>query len=257
MSLLSFAGVSAQLGARAVLREISFALEAGELVALIGPNGAGKTTLLRLAMGALAAEAGAVRLGKDDPLKLTANERAKRLAYLPQMRPLAWPLIVRDIVALGRFAYGGPLGTLNAKDKAAVDRALAASDLTAFADRRSDYLSGGELARVHLARALAAEAPLLLADEPVAALDPRHAHAAMAVLRAYCQKGGGALVTLHDISVAARYADRIILLAEGKMLADGPLDLVLTPDLLAKAYGVRAKIIAGPDGLSVDIAGPA
>ncbi|MBY0447206.1 MAG: ABC transporter ATP-binding protein, partial [Hyphomonadaceae bacterium] len=134
-------------------------------------------------------------------------------------------------------------------DAAPVARALAACRLEALAQRRTDQLSGGELARVHLARALAAEAPLLLADEPTAALDPRHALEAMAILRAFCDQGGGALVTLHDLSLAARFADRVIVLCEGRILADGPPVEAMASEVLAQAFGVRASLF--PDGVAI------
>jgi iron complex transport system ATP-binding protein len=228
-------------------------MQPGELVALIGPNGAGKTTLLRAGLGLLALDGGSVRLDGADPRTMAAPDRARRIAYLPQSRPLAWPLKVASVVALGRFAHGAPLQTLKGEDAAAVAEALAACRLEGLAHRGTDTLSGGELARVHVARALAARAPLLFADEPTAALDPLHAFETMTILQAFCARGGGALVTLHDLSLAARFADRIVLLHEGRVLAGGPPADVLTPALLAEAYGVRAAI----DGGHVRIEGPA
>jgi iron complex transport system ATP-binding protein len=257
MSELELDAVSARIGGRRVLDSVSLRVGAGELVAMIGPNGAGKTTLLRAALGAIAITNGAVRIGASDPARMTASERARKVAYLPQSRPLAWPLIVRDIVALGRFAHGGPLGAMTEADSDAVQRALAACTLDALAERRADTLSGGELARVHLARVLAADAPLVLADEPVAALDPLHAHNTMAVLKSFCARGGAALVTLHEISLAARYADRVALLVDGRIVGDGPPAEILTPQAMAASYGVRAETRTSPTGLSIEIVGPA
>lgn len=229
----------------------SFRLGAGELVALLGPNGAGKTSLLRASLGLEKRAGGDARLGGTDCARLSPIERARRVAYLPQRRPLAWPARVRDVVALGRFSHGAALGRLRGADLEAVDRALAACDLVHLATRRTDTLSGGELARVHCARAFAAEAPLLAADEPVAALDPRHQFRIMDLIRAFVETGGGALVVLHDIALAARYASRLIWMKDGRILAEGPPGDMLTPERLEAVYGVRARI----DGLSVEIEG--
>ena len=257
MAELVFEGVRAGFGAREALKGVSLGIRPGELVALLGPNGAGKTTLLRLGVGLLAPTAGAVRLGGEDPRLLPARERARRIAYLPQSRPLAWPLKVRDVVALGRFAHGGPLGRLGPLDAAAVARALTACDLEALADRAADTLSGGELSRVHMARALAAEAPVILADEPVAALDPRHAFDTLAALQRFCRNGGAALVTLHELSLAARFADRAALLCDGVLLAEGPPREALQPDTLRQAFGVETRLLETEAGPVVAIGSPA
>lgn len=253
MAELIWDAVSVRRGQRAVISHVSLALRPGELVALIGPNGAGKTTLLRAGLGALPLSGGGVRLGGADPRAIAPMQRARLLSYLPQTRPLAWLLKVKTIVALGRFAYGAPVGRLSGPDADAVARALAACRLESLAEREADTLSGGELARVHLARALAAESPLILADEPVAMLDPLHAFETLAILREFCARGGGALVTLHDLGLAARFADRVALLHRGGLLAQGAPAAVLTPALLAEAYGVRAHV----SGATVSVEGPA
>lgn len=243
---LSVSGLSVTLGRRPVVRAAGFVL-AGGFTALIGPNGAGKTSLLRACLGLLARDGGAVALSGADPAQLDPIARARRAAYLPQVRPLAWPLIVRDIVALGRFAYGAAPARLAPADAAAVARALAACDLEALADRRCDGLSGGETARVHIARALATEAPLLIADEPIAALDPRHALSVLAQLRAFADRGGTVLASLHDIDLAGLFADRILVMRSGEIVADGAPDCVLRADLLADVFAVEAfpEIING------------
>jgi len=229
-------------GTRTILDDVSLRLKPGELVALIGPNGAGKSTLLRVGLGLLDADSGDVHLDGAPIASLAAVARARRIAYLPQVRPLAWPLRVGAVVALGRFAYGAPLQAPKGADADAIRRAISTCRLEALIDRSTDTLSGGELARVHIARALAAETPLLLADEPAASLDPLHAFETMSILKAFSRNHGGALVTLHDLSLAARFADRVVLLDEGRLLADGPPGDVLTPALLARAFGVRASV---------------
>jgi iron complex transport system ATP-binding protein len=245
MAELVFSRVAVARGARRVLDGVSTRVGAGELVALIGPNGAGKTTLLRAALGQAPLTAGAISIDGADPATMPAQRRARLIAYLPQARPLAWPLSVAAVTALGRFAFGASLTRPAGADAEAIARALAACRLEPLAARATDSLSGGELARVHVARALAAEAPLLLADEPTAALDPRHAFETMAILKAHCAAGAGALVTLHDLGLAARFADRVLLLHEGRLLADAPPAEALAPALLAEAFGVQARTLDG------------
>lgn len=251
--------ITVTAGQAVLVSDVGFRLRPGELVAILGPNGAGKTTLLRTALGFIKAEAGRVTLGGDDVQSLSPIERARRVAYLPQARPLAWPNIVRDVVALGRYSHGANLGRLSPQDADAVDSAIVACDISHLSQRKTDTLSGGELARVHCARAFAARAPLLLADEPVAALDPRHQYRVMQLIRNYVDHDGGAeqglkrgaLIVLHDISLAARNADRLIWMKAGKIIADGPPSTTLSAERLAEVYGVRARI----DGTDVIIDG--
>ncbi|MEM8548059.1 MAG: ABC transporter ATP-binding protein, partial [Pseudomonadota bacterium] len=227
----------------------SFQLRAGELVALLGPNGAGKSTLLRAALGLTARNQGSATLSGDDTALLSAAARAQRASYLPQSRPLAWPSPVRDVVALGRFSHGAALGRLSDKDQHAVTSALEACDLVHLTERPTDTLSGGELARVHCARAFAAEAPLLIADEPVAALDPRHQLRIMQLIRTFVDQGRGALIVIHDIGLAARFADRLLWMHNGHIVADGPPATTLTAERLGAVYGIKADV----DGHTVRI----
>lgn len=230
------------LGGRAVVREASWRLRGGELVALLGANGAGKTTALRAVLGLTPRTGGAVRVGGDDPVRMSPSERARRIAYLPQLRPLAWPVRVRDVVALGRFAHGAALDRLGPADAQAVAHAVRACDLERFVERPCTTLSGGELARVHVARALAADAPFLLADEPTAALDPLHQYQVMQLLRAGAAAGRGVLVVMHDAALAAGTADRLLWMADGRIVADGPPEATLTPARLAEVYGVESVV---------------
>ena len=247
MSELALDRLCVTLDGRVVVREASLRLARGELVALLGANGAGKTTLLRGALGLAPRAGGAVSVGGQDPTGLAPAERARRIAYLPQARPVVWPLRVRDVVALGRFAHGAAPGRLGEADAAAVSRALADCHLDALADRPCTTVSGGELARTHVARAMAAEASFLLADEPTAALDPLHEHQVMRLIRSYADAGRGVLVVMHDAALAARTADRLIWMAGGRLVADGPPASTLTAERLAGVYGIRASVrrIAG------------
>ncbi|MCY4016412.1 MAG: ABC transporter ATP-binding protein [Gammaproteobacteria bacterium] len=229
-------------GGATLVDEASLELRPGEFAALLGPNGAGKTSLLRGVLGLAPTASGRVLL-RGRPLRsFSPMERARELAYLPQSRPLAWPSPVRDVVSLGRYAWGCAPARPGVEDVRAVDSALAACDLLALAQRPTDSLSGGELARVHCARAFATRAPLLLADEPVASLDPRHSLRIMELIRGHVGDGAGALVVLHEVALAARFADRLIWMRGGRIVADGPPAETLTAERIAEIYQVRAEV---------------
>lgn len=252
MTELIVQNISFKAGDAALVADVSFSLAKGEFVALLGPNGAGKTSLIRASLGLVVPTSGRALLDGKETTALAPNSRARQLAYLPQIRPLAWPNTVRDVVALGRFSHGAALGRLKEADTVAVDRAIAACDLGSLAHRSADTLSGGELARMHCARAFAAEAPLLIADEPTAALDPRHQFRILDLIADFVEQGGGALVVLHDIAMAARYASRLIWMKEGRILADGPPSETLTAERLEEIYGVRASV----EGERIHMDGP-
>jgi iron complex transport system ATP-binding protein len=235
--------LSVTLAAREVLRDVSFALPRQGLVALVGPNGAGKTTLLRALARLLPPSAmrGTVRLDAADVAALSIRERARRFAYLPQGHAVSWPLPVRDIVALGRTPHGaGDPARLSAADAAAVERAMQAAEVTALADRRVTELSGGERSRVALARVLAVEAPVVLADEPIASLDPRYQIDVMATLRRAADSGTLVVVVTHDLGLAARFADQMLVLDGGRLAAQGTPDAALTDTVLADIFRIRA-----------------
>lgn len=234
-----------------LVENASLTLQTGEFVALLGPNGAGKTSLIRAALGLDRHAIGTACIDEKPAQDLSPITRARKVSYLPQQRPLAWPARVCDVVALGRFSHGAAPRRLQATDAAAVERALTACDLSHLAWRSADTLSGGERARMHCARAFAAEAPLLVADEPTAALDPRHQFRVLDLIKAFVAKGGGALVVLHDIQLAARYASRLVWMKEGRVIADGPPSETLTEERLKTVYGVRARI----DGTKVEMDG--
>ncbi len=238
-----------------LVQEASLSITQGELVVLLGPNGAGKTSLLRLLLGLMPVDSGTATLDGVPVTDLSAAERALAVAYLPQLRPLAWPNRVRDIVALGRFAHGVMMGRPQAKDAALIEAALSACDLLGLADREANTLSGGELARVHCARAFVANTALLVADEPTAALDPRHQHQVLKLLRGYVAGGGGACVVLHDIALAARYADRLVWMQGGRIVAEGGVRESLTAERLRMVYGVQANVAADGDTVQVHVEG--
>lgn len=240
-ALLELIGASVSLGDRRVIDGVSLSVAPREIVALLGPNGAGKTTLLRAALGIVTLQSGEARLGGDTAATLTARQRALRAAYLPQRPQSIWPVSVEALVALGRYAHGGAPDRLGARDQAAVDAAIEACGLSALRKRRMDEISGGEKARAHLARTLAQQAPLLMLDEPTAGLDPAQSLAAAEIIRDQANHGA-ALLSTHDITLAADVAHRVILLRGGRIVADGAPDVALTPETLAAAYGASARI---------------
>jgi len=231
-------GIEARADGRAILRDVHLGVRTGEFVGLIGPNGAGKTTLLRILAGLAPPAAGRVLLDGRDIDQTERRALVRSIAYLAQDGAVHWPLRVEALVALGRLPHRGRMGGVSKADRTAVDRALATTDTAGLRRRIVGTLSGGERMRVLLARALATEAPLLLADEPVAALDPRHQLDCMALLRGLALAGTGVVAVLHDLTLAARFCNRLILLSDGGVRADGPPDVVLSDHHLRDAYGV-------------------
>lgn len=239
-AFLTAQALNVSLGRRAVLHDISLELASGHLVALVGPNGAGKTTLLR-ALAGLVPATGRIEVGGQALSSLSLRERAKRFAYLPQGHIVHWPLASRDIVALGRYPHGATdPARLSPRDIEAVTRAMQAADVVEFAERRATELSGGERSRVALARVLAVEAPVILADEPTSSLDPRHQLDVMTTLRAAADHGVLVIVVTHDLGLAARFADRVLVLSAGRLVSQGRPTDALSEQVLADVFRVTA-----------------
>jgi iron complex transport system ATP-binding protein len=241
-AFLTMWDADASLGGRTVLDGADVLVERGQLVAVVGPNGAGKSSLIRAFAGLLPLTGGVVRLQGDDVNRLSARDRAERVAYLPQEGRIAWNLPAIEVAALGAPFLSGP------EAMAAVRAALDEVEAGHLADRGVAEMSGGERARVLLARALAANAPALLADEPTAGLDPDAQLMVLERLRARAAAGQAVLVSLHDLTLAARFADRIVVLDAGRVVADAAPLAALTPEVMAETFGLAARWIDGPDG---------
>ncbi len=242
------------LGGRTILNGLDLELRPGNLTAIVGPNGAGKSTLLSRLAGLERAERGRVELDGRPILELPPRERARAIAFLEQSPEVAWPVEVRILVGLGRTPFIGARG-LSADDATAIDQALARTGMTDFGDRLVSTLSGGERARVLLARALAGDPRWLLADEPLTGLDIGHQLDALHLLRGLAAEGRGVVVTLHDLTQAARFADRLIVLWRGAVVADGPPAQALTSQVLARVYGVEASITGAGQDLRLEVQG--
>lgn len=235
-----------------ILTGIDLEVARGQVVGLIGPNGAGKTTLMRALLRLVALADGTIRLMGDDVTALPAHRLSRYGAYLPQAQNVHWPLSVERLVALGRQPAMTPFGRWCDADRRAVADALAATDLTALRHRPISNLSGGERARALLARVLAGNAPILFADEPVAALDPYHQLQVMELFARTAAAGRTVVLVLHDLSLAGRFCDRLVLLDRGRIAAAGPPETVLSTDNLARVYRVRVR--RGDDGTITPLA---
>ena len=242
MVTVSVEGLSVALGRREVVSSVSTRFDSGELVGIIGPNGAGKSTLVRAMLGLAPVRAGKVAIDGVEVGRMAARERARALAYLPQGQTLHWPLDVERLVALGRLPHLAPLSRIGAEDRAAVAEAMARADVGHLSHRIATELSGGERARVMLARALAVGAQGLVADEPLAALDPGHQIDVMELLAREAREGALVVTVLHDLTMAARYCDRLILMDQGRVVAEGAPAAVLTEDALRRVYGISAMV---------------
>lgn len=222
-------------GGAPVVRDLSLTARPGEMLGLIGPNGAGKTSVLRALCALDPIAAGSVTYGGRATSDLGRAALGRAVAYLAQNGRIHWPMRVEEVAALGRLPHG------RAEVDAAATRAMAAADILALRGRTTGSLSGGERARVLLARALAVEAPVLLADEPVAALDPYHQLQVMEALREAARAGAAVVAVLHDLTLAARFCDRLLLMKNGQAVAEGAPGLVLQPEQIADAYGVTVE----------------
>lgn len=242
MTLLDAAGVSVRFGEVTILSGISFSMDAGELVGLIGPNGAGKTTLLRTLANLLPSNSEKIHFRGRPLSEISREQLARDIAYLPQGNESHWPISVDTLVMLGRLPHRSPWRRPSKTDREVVQQAMRACDVNQFANRSVDTLSGGERARVMLARVLAVEPRLLLVDEPVTGLDPGHQLDAMERFRQLSDSGIGVVIVIHDLTLAIRYCHRLVLLSEHKVIAQGKPSEVLSAENLARCFEIRAHI---------------
>ncbi|MGW3328372.1 heme ABC transporter ATP-binding protein [Streptomyces virginiae] len=233
-----------RLGQREVLAGIDLTARAGEVLALVGPNGAGKSTLLGALAADLPAASGVIRIDGRPVGDWSAPDLALRRSVLPQSAALSFPFPVEDVVRMGRAPWAGT--PLAEADEEAVAVAMAATEVTDFAARPFSALSGGERARVALARVLAQRAPLLLLDEPTAALDLRHQELVLRICRERAAAGDAVVVVLHDLGLAAAYADRAAVLHDGRIAADGPPAEVFEGELLSRVYRQPVEVLPHP-----------
>jgi iron complex transport system ATP-binding protein len=239
--------ISVVRGQRRIVDDASLALNAGELTVLAGPNGAGKTTLAR-ALAGLASCEGTVTFDGTALNGMAPRARARAISYLPQGHEFHWPMRVDNIVALGREPHADPFARQSADDRAAIARAMAATATEPFAARLISTLSGGERARVAIARALATEAAVLIADEPTPAHDERHRLMVMELLQRVARDGTAVLAIIHDLTLAMRFADRVMLIDSGRIVANDAPALALTPARIAEVFGVSVNRVETPDG---------
>lgn len=247
MSLLSLDHVNVELGGNEILTDVGFDIEAGTWVGLLGPNGSGKTTLLR-AIGAHIPFDGQIALDGRPVGDWAPQDRARRLAYVRQAPSLSFDFTVEELVLLGRAPHRGWLQPYRSGDRRTVREALAMVDLEGFADRSVLSLSGGEMQRVFLAQALVQESDLLLLDEPTSHLDVHYQFAFMEQVQSLVDAGRTVLAVFHDLELAARYATRLLVLDEGKLVSSGPPGAVLTQDCISSVFGMRARTERRPDG---------
>lgn len=238
MVSLSLTSVTVRLGERCVVQDISTQCEAGFFIGVIGPNGAGKSTLIRAIMGLIPVNGGSIHVDGKPLATVSRANLARTLAYLPQGQTLHWPLSVERLVALGRLPHLAPFSRLSNVDHHAIEAAMARADVTHLRDRDATELSGGERARVMLARALAVGAKGLIADEPLASLDPGHQIDVMELLAKEASNGTLVIAVLHDLTMAARYCQHLLLINRGRLIAEGRPADVLSPANLATTYGI-------------------
>lgn len=248
---LQIQGLRIELGGKRILDGIDFEVRAGEVVGLIGRNGVGKTTLLKVAHGGLAPAAGKVLLSGTPTDSLTRREWARRVALVPQDLHVPFPFRVGELVLMGRAPHQALVGLESASDVALAVEALERLGIADLADRSIDTLSGGERQLVLFARALVQDPGLLLLDEPTAFLDLKHRVEVLREVRRFAAEGRGALVVSHDLSLAARSCDRVVLLGEQRIIADGLPVEVFTQENLQLAFGIRTHTGPGPDGALV------
>ena len=247
VAMLEGRGIHFSIADKKILTDVNIAVRSGEIIGLIGPNGAGKSSLLKCLAHLQKKDEGQC-LFQGKPIEdIEAKQRGRSIGYLAQNAVANWPLKVEKLIALGRLPHQGMVRKLSEKDQLAVDSAVAAAEVGHLLGRVVTTLSGGELTRVMLARLLATEPQLILADEPIASLDPYHQLHILQILQQHARAGGAVVVVLHDLNHAAHFCDRLVLLHEGRVLKDDIPERVLTDEMLAQSYQVQCTRIESDD----------
>ena len=242
MTNLSAKNVSFYIDKNKIINDVNLDINAGELVCLVGPNGAGKSSLMKLLLGLIKPSSGMIMLNGQAMKHYPRKKKAIEICYLPQVRTVDWSVSVYDVIKLGRYPHNQNLNYLNKTDKDAIDKAISLCGLENFIYRKIDTLSGGEISLVHCARAFASEAPFLFADEIVASLDPFHEIKIMNILRDYIKTKNSALIIMHNLNLAAHFADRIIWMKDGSILADGNPKNNLNPKIVKDTFEVQCTV---------------
>jgi iron complex transport system ATP-binding protein len=253
MTVLAAENITVARGGKTILRDVSLQAHAGEFIAVVGPNGAGKSTLLKVMAGLLKPDAGRVMLDADTLASLSTRQLAARRAYLPQNPVLEWPISVERLVALGLTPKLPATGGLPESYAPAITRALEQCDLIDKRDQVAITLSGGEFARAMLARAIVSSPQILIVDEPITGLDPRHAMQSMTLLQSFARNGTLVIASLHDLTLAARTPSRVIVVVDGAIMGD--VDS-LTEELVHRAFGVTAHLTGQGDSRSFTLLSP-
>jgi len=254
VALFTISGLCVDMPGRRLLEDLDLALPRGQLVALIGHNGSGKSTLLKVLARQAPVSRGQVSFEGRALADWSMRDYARALAFMPQTTPPAEGMTVRELAALGRYPWHGALGRFGPEDHAAVDAALAECGITRFADRLVDTLSGGERQRAWLAMMVAQQAGTLLLDEPISALDIAQQVEVLSLVRRMChEQGRSAIVVLHEVNMAARFSDHIVALKAGRIALQGTPGDLMTPEALARIYGLPMQVLLREDGGHVAI----
>ncbi|MBZ0162906.1 MAG: ABC transporter ATP-binding protein [Notoacmeibacter sp.] len=248
--MLNAQSVTVSLSDREIVHDVSLAIAAGEVVALLGPNGAGKSTLMR-ALAGIIPFAGTLSVDGRPTATMRAGERARAIAYLPQDHVVHWPISIANLVLLGRLPHQRFGQAVSAADRQAALTAMRMMQIEGLADRPATEVSGGELARALAARAIAQDTPVIIADEPAAGLDPAHQIRLMSAFRSLAAEGKAVLLSIHDIELAARWSDRVVMMSDGRIVADGAPGEAISAALLARVYGIKARIGHDECGLTL------
>ena len=245
--LLNIENLSAGYGQRAVLRDVSLCLKRGEVLGIIGPNGCGKSTLVKTIAGFLPKMGGRISICGDDVATLMRDEMARRLGVVPQQHGLLFSFTVRELVEMGRYPHRGSLSPMGEDDRRIIDNAIRDADMEALADREADHLSGGEIQRMFIARALAQQTEILLLDEPNTHLDLAHQEQVFSILKSFAKNREiGVMCVLHDMNLASEFCDRIILLSNSTIAAEGEPAEIITPEMIGRYYGVKVQVHPNP-----------